>query len=177
MEAVHTPCSLVSGRCAAGGRGSRFGSGGRAPLRFGGLVGALAGPFFSMWLGCASRTPPSADLPPELEELARQPVFLPYEVPPTHGPGDLDAALKRHFPPVAKACNAPPFLVWAFVDAEGRVLNAQVSRTSGDEEVDRAGLAAIREVLWTPALNRGKAVPVWIAVTLDFAQLCEVIRG
>ncbi|MBI4513897.1 MAG: energy transducer TonB [Gemmatimonadetes bacterium] len=129
-----------------------------------------------MWLGCASRTAPSPEFSPE-EELARQPVFLPYEVPPTHGPGELDAALKRHFPPVAKACNAPPFVVWTFVNAEGKVLNAQISRTSGDEEVDRAGLAAIREVHFTPARNRGKAVPVWIAVTLEFSPLCEVIRS
>lgn len=137
----------------------------------------LAGALLSAWVGCASRTPPPADLPPEVEELARQPVFTPYEVPPTHAPGELAGALHRHSPPVAKACNAPPLLVWAFVDAEGKVLNAQVSRSSGDEEVDRAGLAAIREVRFTPALNRGKPVPVWIPVTLDFQRLCEVIRS
>ncbi len=61
-----------------------------------------------------------------------------------------------HLPQEPSPCpterQARPAQLWVFIDVEGRVRNAVLHESSGDEEIDRAALLAVRDLEFTPAL-------------------------
>ena len=59
-------------------------------------------------------------------------------------------------------------LLWVFIDEEGRVAEARVYESSGNEALDEAAMRAIRQGHFAPARNRGEVVPVWVALPVTF---------
>ncbi len=59
--------------------------------------------------------------------------------------------------------------VWVFIDTNGNVKNAQVQKGSGNKALDEAALTSAQEFSFTPALNRDKTVPVWVAIPITFS--------
>lgn len=59
-------------------------------------------------------------------------------------------------------------LVKAYVQADGTIGAAQVHQSSGDPELDRAALDAIREWRFVPAARDGRVVAAWVLVPVQF---------
>lgn len=113
--------------------------------------------------------------PPDGANLGDNPVFTPFEVRPEIR--DLRRAeqiVERFYPETLRQAGVGGTVVlWAFIDEEGRVRNARVSKGSGFSSLDDAALKALQEIGekigFSPALNRDKAVPVWIQQSITFS--------
>ncbi len=116
-------------------------------------------------------TPPDA----HGQRLEDQPVFTPYtEKPQIKDRAASAEVMCRHRPKsLGRARQPRPAQLWVFIDVTETVRNAVLHESSGDEAIDRAALTAVRALEFTPARNRGKIVPVWVAVPIDFSYACE----
>lgn len=117
---------------------------------------------------------PVDKLPPPPSEEARlgdQPVFTPYTVKPElKNRAEAQRLVERYYPKLLKDAGiGGQVLVWVFIDTNGVVKNAQVQKSSGNASLDDAALKAAQEFTFTPALNRDKQVPVWIAIPITFS--------
>ncbi len=117
---------------------------------------------------------PVENLPPPPSDASRlgdQPVFTPYTVKPEIK--DRRKAIRiveRYYPKLLKEAGIGGKVnVWVFIDTKGRVKNAVVQKSSGNKALDDAALKAAKEFEFTPALNRDKRVPVWVAIPITFA--------
>jgi TonB family protein len=118
---------------------------------------------------------PVEELPPQPREVARSdlsaaPTFTPYTVrPDIKNRAEVARALEDAYPENLKERGIGGTVqVWFFIEETGRVGKAQVNETSGHTELDAAGLEVARIIEFTPALNRDKAVPVWISLPITF---------
>lgn len=120
---------------------------------------------------------PVEELPPPPEEktgarddLYEAPTFTPYSVAPDLiNRREAAAAVVRAWPQVLKDAGIEGVVVvWIFIDEEGEVRNTQVSRTSGIPQLDDAALRAAEAFRFSPALNRDRAVPVWVELPITF---------
>jgi TonB family protein len=102
--------------------------------------------------------------------LADRPVFTPYTVKPELANRDeVRSALVREYPPELRSAGVSgTTVVWLFLDETGRVIKQQVKESSGHEQIDRAALEVSKIMHFTPAKNRDRAVPVWIALPVVF---------
>jgi protein TonB len=117
---------------------------------------------------------PVENLPPppsDASRLGENPVFTPYTVKPEIK--NRRAAIRiveRYYPKLLKEAGIGGTVnVWVFIDAAGKVKNAQVQKSSGNQSLDDAALRAAQEFEFTPALNRDKRVPVWVAIPITFS--------
>ncbi len=62
-------------------------------------------------------------------------------------------------------------MVRAEVDASGTPVNVEVVQRSGDRDLDRAALNAVRKWRFEPALRNGKAVSSTVQVPVDFRPI------
>lgn len=119
--------------------------------------------------------PPGVDAPPlgrkTREEMERNPTFTPYTVKPNiQNRAEVARALKAEYPQDLKEAGIGGTVqVWFFVNEEGVVARVQVNETSGHEALDEAALRVGATIRFTPALNREKAVPVWISLPITFS--------
>lgn len=60
-----------------------------------------------------------------------------------------------------------PF-VWFHIDEPGRVVEAEVSRSSGRFELDAAALRVARAMQFSPAERDGEAVAAWVEIPIRF---------
>jgi len=104
------------------------------------------------------------------EELARAPVFTPYTVSPTlRNRADVAETLVKSYPAILRNAGIGGVaLLWFFIDEEGRVLRTQLKEGSGHEQLDAAALEVAAAMQFTPAMNRDKRVPVWVAIPVTF---------
>ena len=58
--------------------------------------------------------------------------------------------------------------MWFFIDENGVVQNQVVKVSSGHQALDAAALRVAPVFRFTPALNRDKAVPVWVSLPITF---------
>ncbi len=90
--------------------------------------------------------------------------------PASSNPGQMGSAVLAN----AEGCAKPDYPINAarngdtgtvtlalLVDADGRVQDARVQRTSGHRELDRAALNALSLCQFKPAMNNGVAQPGW----------------
>lgn len=114
------------------------------------------------------------DLPPPPDEvetdISAAPVFTPYTVKPDYTNGaEVMRALEREYPPLLRDAGiGGTTLVWFFIDEQGIVRNQQVQESSGHTALDDAALRVAPVFKFTPALNRDKAVPVWVQLPITF---------
>jgi TonB family protein len=133
----------------------------------------------------AVELPPEIEIPPRPGEivagtgtttnserdLSAQPTFTPYTVrPDIKNRAEVARALEDAYPSEFKEKGIGGTIqVWFFIEETGRVGKAQVNQTSGHPELDEAALEVGRIIEFTPAMNRDKAVPVWISLPITFA--------
>jgi len=118
---------------------------------------------------------PVEDLPPPPEatgamDLSAQPTFTPYTVAPDiTNRSEVQRVLEREYPPLLRDAGIGGTVkVWFFIDEEGRVQDTQIQESSGHAQLDEAALAVADVMKFTPALNRDKTVPVWVALPILF---------
>ena len=117
---------------------------------------------------------PVEDLPPPPEDvetdISAAPVFIPYTVKPDYtNASEVMRALEREYPPLLRDAGiGGTTVVWFFIDEQGTVRNQTVNQTSGHQALDDAALRVAPVFKFTPALNRDKAVAVWIQLPITF---------
>lgn len=117
---------------------------------------------------------PVENLPPPPDEvetdIGAAPVFTPYTVKPDYtNAAEVRRALEREYPPLLRDAGiGGTTIVWFFIDEQGVVQNQQVQATSGHQALDDAALRVAPVFKFTPALNRDKAVPVWVQLPITF---------
>ncbi len=112
--------------------------------------------------------PPPPTAPPE--DLSARPVPTPYTVAPElRNRAEVQRALVRFYPPLLRDAGiGGAVLVWFFIDETGKVQKYQIKESSGHKSLDEAALKVADIMQFSPALNRDKRVPVWVALPIDF---------
>jgi len=120
---------------------------------------------------------PVQELPPPptlaeatTHELAKAPTFTPYTVrPDIKNREQVRWALEREYPQILRDAGLGGTVrVWFFIDEAGNVVRTQIKESSGYASLDDAALKVADIIEFTPALNRDKRVPVWIALPITF---------
>jgi len=107
---------------------------------------------------------------PEVAPIDVAPTFTPYTVAPrlTNAP-EVAQALVREYPVrLRNAGVGGQVLLWLFIDANGNVQNTVLKTSSGFEAFDEAATRVAILMTFTPAINRDREVPVWVAIPIDF---------
>ncbi len=115
----------------------------------------------------AQLAPPSPSNPP-VDGSAR--AFTPFTVAPVlRNEREIVRVLQREYPSLLRASGiGGVVVVWAYVALDGRVQEVEVGETSGYDSMDAAALEVARQMVFTPAQNRDKRVPVWVALPITF---------
>lgn len=102
--------------------------------------------------------------------ISAAPVFTPYTVKPDYvNRSEILAALEREYPPLLRDAGiGGTAVVWFFIDETGTVRNQAINDSSGHTALDEAALRVAPVFRFTPALNRDRAVPVWVSLPITF---------
>lgn len=117
---------------------------------------------------------PIEDLPPPPTDVAvdisSQPTFTPYEVAPEiRNRTEIVRALTNEYPSTLRDAGIGGRVVMHFfIDATGALENYIVAESSGFEALDEAAMRVAEVYEFTPALNQGEQVAVWIQVPITF---------
>ncbi|MCY3548791.1 MAG: M56 family metallopeptidase [Gemmatimonadetes bacterium] len=117
-----------------------------------------------------------ARMEPEAEmDISAEPVFTPYTVMPDYvNAAEIQRALQREYPPLLRDAGiGGTAIVWFFIDETGIVRNQVVHESSGHAALDEAALRVAPVFRFTPALNRDRAVPVWVQLPITFTTESE----
>jgi TonB family protein len=103
-------------------------------------------------------------------EPADTPQFTPFEVrPELTNRAAVVQALETAYPPLLRDAGiGGTAQVWIYLDAGGSVQRTRIARSSGHDALDEAAQAVAREMRFSPALNRGQRVAVWIQIPVTF---------
>jgi TonB family protein len=104
------------------------------------------------------------------EELEQAPTFTPYTVrPDIKNRAQVARAMEENYPPLLRDAGIGGTVsVWFFVEETGEIGRLMVNESSGHEELDDAALRVAASIQFTPALNDGDPVPVWISLPITF---------
>lgn len=118
----------------------------------------------------ASPDPTRAAAADTIPVALRNPAFTPYEVRPELIDRAVTAGILQSVYPTAlrDAGIEGTTVLWTFIDAAGAVRDTRVATPSGHPEIDAAAEAAMLQVRFTPAMNGGEPVPVWIQLPVTF---------
>ncbi len=116
---------------------------------------------------------PVGEIPPPSEveaDISTKIGFTPYNVAPAYiNVDEVRRALEREYPPLLRDAGIGGTVkVWFFIDENGVVQNQVVKESSGHQALDAAALRVAPVFKFTPALNRDKAVPVWVSLPITF---------
>lgn len=108
--------------------------------------------------------------PPKTGSPADRPSFIPYDVPPKlKNPGEIQKLLQRLYPSQLREAGIEGTVVlWIYIDEKGVVLKTQVQKSSGYEAMDEAAMSTADKMQFSPAMNRDKKTPVWVAQAITF---------
>jgi TonB family protein len=98
------------------------------------------------------------------------PSFTPYDrKPELKNRADVQRALVQFYPRDLRALGlGGTTLVWVYLNEKGEVSNVQVRESSGFPNLDEAAVRVAEMMLFTPAENKGREVPVWISLPIVF---------
>ncbi|HUG40459.1 MAG TPA: energy transducer TonB [Longimicrobiales bacterium] len=116
---------------------------------------------------------PIDNLPPppgDDGDLSAAPTFTPMTVRPQYrNLREIQQALMRYYPPLLRDAGIGGTVkVWFFIDENGKVQNTRLFQSSGYDAFDQAALKVAELAEFSPAYNRDKKVPVWIALDITF---------
>ena len=108
--------------------------------------------------------------PPKTGSPADRPSFIPYDVPPKlKNPGDIQRLLQRLYPSQLREAGIEGTVVlWIYIDENGAVMKTQVQKSSGYDAMDKAAMGTADKMKFSPAKNRDKKTPVWVAQAITF---------
>ena len=111
-----------------------------------------------------------AEVGTEAAPVEAGPTFTPYTVAPwLKNTQQVARALQREYPPALRSAGiGAQVLIWLFIDDTGKVQQTVLKTSSGFESLDAAAMRVALLMEFTPALNRDRNVPVWVAVPVDF---------
>ncbi len=114
---------------------------------------------------------PPPPVPPAETDVSAKPTFTPYTTPPRFlDPAEARQRVQLEFPPLLRDAGVGGTArVHIFVDAQGRVVKAELDKGSGHAALDAAAVRAAGSFAFSPAEHRGEAVPAWIALPITFA--------
>lgn len=119
--------------------------------------------------------PDVVELPPPAPKVASQGAesvvpFVAFTVAPSlANPGEVERALGREYPPMLRDAGiGGTVYLLVHIDALGRVLASRVGDSSGIASLDAAALQVADVFRFRPALNRDRAVEVWIRMPVVF---------
>lgn len=121
--------------------------------------------------GAGARAPVApAEAPAAGADLADAPTFTPFTVRPDITNRDVVArAMEAEYPPLLRDAGiGGTATVWFFLDETGTVRRVLLDDSSGHQALDDAAMRVAGQIEFTPALNRDKPVPVWIALPITF---------
>ena len=117
---------------------------------------------------------PIENLPPppgdDAGDLSAAPTFTPMTVRPSlRNNREVSQALMKFYPPLLRDAGVGGTVnVWFFIDENGRVQKTLINNSSGYDAFDEAALKVSQLMEFTPAYNRDKKVPVWVALDVTF---------
>ncbi|MEE8595422.1 MAG: energy transducer TonB [Gemmatimonadota bacterium] len=108
--------------------------------------------------------------PPKTGSPEDRPSFIPYDVPPKlKNPGEIQKLLQRLYPSQLREAGIEGTVVlWIYIDENGGVQKTQVQKTSGYDAMDKAAMGTADRMKFSPAKNRDKKTPVWVAQAITF---------
>lgn len=108
--------------------------------------------------------------PPKTGSPADRPSFIPYDVPPKlKNPGEIQKLLQRLYPSQLREAGIEGTVVlWIYIDEKGVVQKTQVQKSSGYGAMDEAAMSTADKMEFSPAMNRDKRTPVWVAQAITF---------
>jgi len=105
-------------------------------------------------------------------DLSDQPAFTPRTVEPRFPDAQrnqLMRYLERNYPPALRDAGiAARVTLWVFINEQGQVQNTRVVESSGYAAFDQVAQEGLRQVSFSPAMNRDQRVPVWIQLPVAF---------
>jgi len=106
----------------------------------------------------------------EAVDLSETPYFTPMEVAPDIRNRDaFRRILQSAYPAMLRDARiGGEVRLHFFINAEGVVENARVAVSSGQSQLDEAALRVAPQIEFTPALNRGERVAVWVEIPIMF---------
>ena len=82
---------------------------------------------------------------------------------------DMALLLESEYPPLLRDAGiGGTATVWFFVDEAGKVAETQVHTSSGHEALDEAAMRVGDELIFSPAMNEGDPVKVWVTMNITF---------
>ena len=117
---------------------------------------------------------PVDDLPPPPAQLTTdvpsERPFFPYDVAPrVRNVEEVLRSLEREYPATLRQVGIGGTVsVLFYIDGEGRVQETRIERSSGHAALDQAALAVSTVYRFSPALNRDRAVAVWVSIPITF---------
>lgn len=76
---------------------------------------------------------------------------------------------KPNYPELAKQAGIEgDVVVKALVDVDGRIIDVEIQKSSGNSSLDQAALEAARNAIFTPAKQRDQYVRVWVSIPFKF---------
>ena len=108
--------------------------------------------------------------PPKTGSPADRPSFIPYDVPPKlKNAAEIQKLLQRLYPSQLREAGIEGSVVlWIYIDDRGVVQKSQVQKSSGYDAMDQAAMSTADKMEFTPAKNRDKTTPVWVAQAITF---------
>lgn len=97
-------------------------------------------------------------------------VWIPREVEPVlrNGP-EVQRLLLKSYPSAFQQAGVGGRAVFhVFVGQDGTVTRAAIAETSGHPALDRAAETVVHRMRFSPALNRGEPVAVWVQIPITF---------
>ena len=114
--------------------------------------------------------PVEVEAPSAEKDLSAEPTFTPFTIPPTIlNRGEVVAALEAEYPPLLRdAAVGGTARIYFFIDAEGTVVDTRLDVSSGHPALDAAAMSVAHVYRFSPAINRGDPVPVWVSFGITF---------
>ncbi len=111
--------------------------------------------------------PPAAGEGPQLED---GPTFTPFTVAPSIvNREEVIGAMQAEYPPLLRGAGIGGTVrMYFFIGDDGVVRKRVLDQGSGHPALDEAAMRVAATYRFTPALNRGEKVPVWVSFPITF---------
>ncbi|MBD3377065.1 TonB family protein [candidate division KSB1 bacterium] len=107
--------------------------------------------------------------PPEEEVDESAQIFVAYDEPPQPIGGFPAIQRNLKYPEIARKAGVEGrVVVNVLIDENGRVVDAKILKSLGNNGCDEAAIEAIKSVKWKPAKQRDKPVKVWVGIPVVF---------
>jgi TonB family protein len=104
-------------------------------------------------------------------KIPEHPHFTPYTLKPElRNAPEVTRQLAELYPPLLRDAGiGGTAIYWLYIDYTGEVRKVQLFRSSGYEALDAAAGRVASAMAFSPAMNRDRAVNVWVQVPVTFA--------